>query len=143
MVGWRWACQLYCQHDNKTLTKSAEAIQMQKGLELITDSPRSPAPDPAISSGNLQSLMNSSESSARCCQELCFFHHTKDFHCSFALGLAVAVHTQLSSSIRKICIYWLGNSQKTFLTSLNLVSVNIRACQNQKSRNYRGESGMT
>lgn len=33
---------------------------MQKGLDLITDSPRSPAPDPAISSGNLQRLMNSS-----------------------------------------------------------------------------------
>lgn len=34
---------------------------MQKGLELITVSPRSPAPDPAVSSGNLQSLMNSSD----------------------------------------------------------------------------------
>lgn len=34
---------------------------MQKGLELITSSPRSPAPDPASSSGNLQSLMNSSD----------------------------------------------------------------------------------
>lgn len=52
---------------------------------------------------------------------------TKDFHYSFALGLARATHTQLSSGILKASIDGSRDLEETLLTRLNFMFSDITA----------------